>query len=55
MLTRNHLGLPQLVQKHRRDGRRSRMRGQGPIHPGAFLLPWGFPQPSLPAEGVQRQ
>ena len=50
MLTRNRLGLPQLAQKHldrddapvrdaahRRDGRRSRVRGQGTIHPGAFL------------------
>ena len=51
MLTRNRLGLPQLAQKHldrddapvrdaahRRDGRRSRVRGQGTIHPGAFLV-----------------
>ena len=53
MLTRNRLGLPQLAQKHldrddapvrdaahRRDGRRSRVRGQGTIHPGAFLEVW---------------
>ena len=66
MLTRNRLGLPQLAQKHldrddapvrraahRRDGRCSRLRGQGTIHPGAFLGPWGVPQPSLPAEGLQ--
>ena len=55
MLSRNHLGLPKLVQKHldramppgrraahRRDGRRSQLRGQGPIHPGAFLRTVGI-------------
>ena len=29
--------------------------GQGAIHPEAFLRPWGFTQPGLPAESLHGQ